>query len=103
MTITVEAPSAVHAVELAGTVLRTGIHASGGNTSGWDDIRCDLRSAPRRATRRGRRDHGDAAISWAALATVDTDEWALAGQRARHLDRHDTDLPPLVGAVIDLR
>ena len=107
LTITVRAPDARRAFEVAGGLLRTGIHAAGGGTVGWEQLHPELQvisAAPQRR-RSGPRAH---AADLAALPTPPTwAQWSAAARR--HMERGPV-LPPLAPAcgpprpqVIDLR
>jgi hypothetical protein len=111
LTITVRASDAHRAFEVAGGLLRTGIHAVGGSTAGWEQLHPQLqvlsaapqrRRSGRRSGRRGR------AAELAALPSPPTwGEWSATARR--RLERGPV-LPPISSAsgpplqrVIDLR
>ncbi len=107
LTITVRAHDAHRAFEVAGGLLRTGIHAVGGSTAGWEQLHPQLHvisAAPqrRRSGRRGR------AAEMAALPSPPT--WADWSATARRRMERGPVLPPISSScgpplpqVIDLR
>jgi hypothetical protein len=107
LTITVRATDARGAFEVASGLLRTGIHAVGGSTSGWEQLHPELQvigAVPQRR-RSGRRAH---AADLAALPTPPT--WAQWSAAARRRMERGPVLPPLASPcgparrpVIDLR
>lgn len=106
LTITVRATDAHRAFEVAGGLLRTGIHAVGGSTTGWERLHPELHvvnaAAPQRR-RSGRRGHVLETTPRAAGARSWEDWSTLAGRRVER----GSLLPPIGSAtdplVIDLR
>ncbi len=103
LTITVRVTDARQAFEVAGGLLRTGIHAVGGSTAGWELLRPELHVA----TRRGRRGGARATEPAALPPPPDWSQWSAASRR--RMERAPV-LPPLgatcglpLPGVIDLR
>ncbi len=103
LTITVRATDARQAFEVAGGLLRTGIHVVGGNTAGWEQLRPEVHVATQRGRRRRARGLEPAALP----PPPDWSQWSTAA--LRRMERAPA-LPPLGAAcgapsspVIDLR
>lgn len=80
LTITVRAHDAHRAFEVAGGLLRTGIHAVGGSTAGWEQLH--PRVEPEHRARRGPRRRVPVPESGASLASHRTwDDWSSLAQR----------------------
>jgi hypothetical protein len=103
LTITVRAPDEHRAFELAGGLLRTGIHAVGGSTAGWEQLHVISAAPQRRRSGRGGRDP-----ELAALPSPPT--WGDWSATARRRMERGPVLPPISSScgpplqrVIDLR
>lgn len=106
LTITVRAHDAHRALELAGGLLRTGIHAVGGSTAGWEQLHPELHLINAAPPRRRSARRGPAQLT-ALPATPTWGEWSATARR--RMERGPV-LPPISSAygpplprVIDLR
>lgn len=84
VSVTVDAPDARAAYEVASGLLRTGIHTIGGSTAGWETLRPDWRVS---------HDPGHRAVGPERLAPPPT--WATRTDAARRRLESLPQLPPL--------
>lgn len=107
ISITVRATTHSEAFDLCRAILRTAVHANGGNTAGWEHLQPEIRSAP--ATRRDRwRLRRRRRPQPVVLPAPPAQDWATLSQTVRARGSAPAWLPPLApGAVgelvIDLR
>ena len=104
ITITVHASSAREAAELATTILRSAVHATGGNTAGWNELMAVVVAAPRPPGRRARRTRSAGPTSPGARFP----SWDACSAAARARSASVAPLPPIhdtgpAHELIDLR